>query len=445
MMAPTTSALAALLASAGLLLLILAVRGPARRLVGARLAYALWLLPVLRLLVPVLPDTFVDALFKPLLPAGNAGEGVVALFRGPAGAVAAYPAPLFDPAASMLLAIIGVGAATVFAVHAMRHWRYCRRLRAGATEAGMIAGVRVIAADVEAPLAFGVLRRFIAVPRDFIREYSPGERAFALAHERAHHARGDLLANWLSLAVLAAQWWNPIAWFAIRAFRDDQEFATDAGVVAGKSPASRALYAHVLAKAAGVSALPACNLNARSNLKGRLMMIDAKPPSALRAIVGSALLALAGGAALAATASPPAAGAGEQVVTIGVKPDGTGNHGLIIAGAAVAPGAPLPGGRTLPGDFDVAGGCNLKPGAKPNAMVIKGSGGTRTYTVMCASAAPAPVVVTLAEGLASLRRMRASVATQPASAVFPEAERRHALGAIDRSIAEVEAAIAGNA
>ena len=74
-------------------------------------------------------------------------------------------------------------------------------------------------------------------------------------------------------------------------------------------------------------------------------------------------------------------------------------------------------------------------------MVIKGMGTTQTYTVMCASAAPVPIRATLAEGLASLNTMRASVAVQRTPS-FPEAERAHALGAIDRSIREVEATLA---
>ncbi len=58
------------------------------------------------------------------------------------------------------------------------------------------------------------------------------------------------------------------------------------------------------------------------------------------------------------------------------------------------------------------------------------------------SAAPAPVRATLAEGLASLNIMRASVAKQNATQSFPETERTHALGAIDSSIREVEATLA---
>jgi hypothetical protein len=153
--------------------------------------------------------------------------------------------------------------------------------------------------------------------------------------------------------------------------------------------------------------------------------------------LGAVLLPLLGGVALAATTP----GAGQQATTIGVKPDGKGSYALIIGARAVAPGAPLPGGLTLPADF-VATDCSLKADAKPHAMAIKGSGKTKTYTVMCGSAGPAPVRTTLTEGLASLGTMRASVASQPASAVFPEAERAHALGAIDRSLAEVKASLA---
>ena len=148
-----------------------------------------------------------------------------------------------------------------------------------------------------------------------------------------------------------------------------------------------------------------------------------------------------GSTALAATAAPPrVAGTvrGTQAVTIGVKPDGAGRYALIVGGKAVAPHAPLPNGKTLPADFTPAGGCDLKPTAKPFAMAIKGIGQTQTCTVLYASAAPAPLRATLTEGLASLRTMRTSVATQLASKAFPETERAHALSAIDRSIHQVK-------
>lgn len=429
---------ATLLASSALMLLVLAVRAPVRRLLGPRLGYVLWALPAVRMVLPPLPAGALGAL--PVVRDVTAGMSV--LFAGPQAASGAWDEPHASPIGRALLALWLAGAVGFFALYAVRHLVFCRRLRAEGTELGRVGGIRVVAADVEGPLAFGVFRRFIAVPREFARDYRSCERDLALAHESAHHARGDLLANWMSLAVLAAHWWNPVAWLAIRAFRNDQEFAADAHVLADKVPGTRALYAHVLAKAAGVGALPACNLNARSNLKGRLMMIGQKPRSSRRLAFGGAMLTLFGTAALAATAATlgtSGAGAGNQAVTIGVKPDGSGGYALILGNAAVAPGAPLPGAMTLPADFSGPGGCDLKPSAKPFAMVIKGAGATHTYTVMCASAAPASVRATLAEAFASLNTMRASVATQLATPSFPEAERTHALHAIDRSIREVQA------
>lgn len=426
---------ATLLASTALMLVVLVVRAPTRRWVGPRLGYALWALPALRMLLPEVPIALLER-----LTTGAVATGMSVLFVGPDTDLV----PWSGQASSLgayLPSIWLAGAVALFATFAIRHLSFCRRLRAAATDLGWIGTIRILAADVDGPLAFGVFRRCIAVPRAFEREYPPHERRFVLAHERLHHARGDLIANWVSLAVLAAHWWNPVAWAAIRAFRDDQEYAVDAHVLAGKPPAERARYARLLAKAAGFGALPACNFFPRSNLKGRLTMILQTPFSCRRLALRGAALALLGSTALAATVATSGAATGTQATTIGVKPDGAGGHALLIGATAVAPGTPLPDGLVLPADFSAAGGCNLKRSAKPVAMVIKGIGAAQTYTVMCASAAAAPVRVSISEGLASLKTMRASVAAQ-SSPSFPEAERVHALAAIDRSIGEVEATLA---
>lgn len=427
-------------ASTLLMLLVLAVRAPARRWLGPRPAYALWALPALRMILPPLPALF------PLTPLiHGAADRLPLLLVGPATPTAMSVERTAPGLEAVLLAIWLVGAVGLFTVYALRHLAFCRQLRTHGVPFGRAGDVFVLAAEVPGPLAFGVVRRFVAVPRRFAQDYSAQERDLALAHEYAHHARGDLVANWVLLLVLAAHWWNPVAWIAMRAFRQDQEFAADAHVMAARDPAALPLYAQVLAKAAGIGAPPACNLNARSNLKGRLIMLRHSPPSRPRLLFGAAILASLGGAALAATVATPSSPggvAGRQAVTIGVRPDGSGGFAYVVGDRLVAPGAPLPGGLTLPADFSGTGGCDVEPDADASAMVIKGAGTTETYTVMCASGRPVSIRATLAEGLASLNTMRASVATQPATQAFPEAERTHALGAIDRSVQEVEAILA---
>ena len=427
-----------LVASTLLMLVILGVRGRVRHWFGPRLAYALWILPAVRMDLPPIPADFFGT-----QPTGVGAGGSTLLFAGPIGDSGAGVSAEIAQLGGVLPLIWLAGFAALLGVYAARHLIFCHRLRVAGIKIGEADRATIIATSVPGPLAFGLFRKFIAVPDSFLDEYNAIERELVIAHERAHHARGDLIANWISLVVLAAHWWNPVAWAAIRAFREDQEFAADADVMANRTPDILPHYAHVLAKAAGIGALPVCNLNARSHLKGRLMMLAQRPRSTRRLLTGGLALAMIGGAAIAATTTTVSASSanGAQAVTIGVKPDGDGGYALIVGNIAVAPGAPLPGGATLPADFSPAGGCDLKRTARPFAMVIKGMGDTRTYTVMCASAAPAPIRATLAEGLASLRTMRGSVATQPASTGFPETERSHAIGAIDNSINEVEAAI----
>ncbi len=206
------------------MLLVLAVRAPVRRAIGPRLGYALWLLPAVRLIVPPLPPALAAA-----LPATARAWSLV----GPSGAAA--PASAWSPGTAVpaaLLALWLAGAAMLLGVQIVRHVRLCRRLLAAATPLGRRGTVAIVATDVDGPMAFGVFRRFVAVPRDFAAAYDARQQDLALAHECAHHARGDLVANWLSLVVLAVHWWNPVAWVAVRAFRDDQEFAVDAAVLA---------------------------------------------------------------------------------------------------------------------------------------------------------------------------------------------------------------------
>jgi beta-lactamase regulating signal transducer with metallopeptidase domain len=426
----------ALVASGALMLVVLVIRTPVRRWIGPRLSYCLWALPAVRMIMPRLPTNWLASPWADRAP----GIGMQVLFVGPRGALDPLIAAAFPSMSIVLISIWLIGMIGLFAFQAGRHLMFCSRLRRESVVMGRAGIAYIIAADVPGPLAFGVARRFIAVPRTFLRDYTAVERELVLAHERAHHERCDLLANWVSLLVLAAHWWNPFAWMAIRAFREDQEFAADAHVLAKRGVAILPAYAGILAKAVGVGALPASNLNTHSNLKGRLMMLRQKPRSNQQRVLGGVALILLGGAALGATSGNAGLPNAQQAVTIGVKPDGSGGFKLIVDGAAVAPGAPLPNGMTLPADFSSAGGCDLTPSAKPIAMVIKGTGGTQSYTVMCASAGRNPTRAALTEGLSSLKVMRASVAVQE-SPTFPVSERVHALAAIDRSIHEVEATL----
>ncbi|MCU6455607.1 hypothetical protein LPN01_16125, partial [Sphingomonas sp. A2-49] len=301
----------ALIASTVLMLLVLLVRAPVRNTFGPQLGYALWALPVLRLVLPPLPDAWRQAAVTPI---SRASETITILVvDGGTAAHAASAAP--TGAGPAIAAIVGglwaLGALGFLGWHLASHTRFCRRLLGSAAAVEEVRGVRVIASHVATgPLAFGVLRRYVAFPLDFADRYDADERELALEHEIGHHQRGDLIANWVALAVLALHWFNPVAWRAFRGFRADQELANDARVLAGRSTIDRHAYACAIVKAAhGGAVSAACHLHTIDDLKGRIRMLSTSPRSRRRLAAGGALVSALVLAGLGLTASGTSAAA----------------------------------------------------------------------------------------------------------------------------------------
>jgi bla regulator protein blaR1 len=312
---------------------VLALRGPVRRAFGAHMAYALWLLPVARLLLPPLPgDWQLSRLIAPFtrqaeeapgivvgvldpdrLPAEASASAVMAQvdLAGHHASMALVPPTAVADGANPLLLILGVwliGALLFLGYHLIAHRRYTanllRRARIDRTVAE--GRVRVIETDAaHGPLAFGVFRKYVAFPRDFAERYDELERDLALAHELGHHVRGDLIANWVALFVLALHWFNPVAWRAFRAFRADQEMACDALVLAGRAQALRHAYGRAIVKSAhGGAVSAACHLHTINEVKGRLRMLSkTRKNSPIRLAAGLAGVSALSLAALGLTAS----------------------------------------------------------------------------------------------------------------------------------------------
>ena len=312
----------ALVASTVLMVLVLAIRGPVRNTFGPQVGYALWALPLLRLLLPPLPESWARAAVTPI---SRASETITIFVVESGNAGAAVDATAVT-ASSIGLIVAGLWAIGTFGFlvwHLTSHTRFCRHLLGTAAAIEQVQGVRVIASGAATgPLAFGVLRRYVAFPLDFVDSYDADERELALAHEIGHHQRGDLIANWIALAVLAIHWFNPIAWRAFRGFRADQELANDARVLAGRSAIDRHAYACAIVKAAhGGAVSAACHLHTIDDLKGRIRMLSTSPRSRRRLATGGALvstLVLAGLGLTASGTSAAAALTGTVGDTIGV-------------------------------------------------------------------------------------------------------------------------------
>lgn len=249
-----------------LIALVLLVRRPVARWCGPQVAYALWALPALRLILPPItvpawmaPPPVAEPVVAPL----PAQETVV--WQSAEAATTAplqtAPAAGFDIMAlladwpiveALLLAWLG-GAGVFLWRRFAAYFDLREELLAEAREVGRIPALMGAIRLVEtpgtaAPLAFGVLDPVIALPPGFMALHDRRARDLALAHELAHHRGCDLVINVLVQPLFALHWWNPLGRYGWLALRRDQEAACDARVIARADAEERAAYALLIAR-----------------------------------------------------------------------------------------------------------------------------------------------------------------------------------------------------
>jgi beta-lactamase regulating signal transducer with metallopeptidase domain len=264
----------ALLLSLGALLL-LALRPLLLKRLGARAAYAAWLLLPALLVTPLLPSLGAKPLPAVITVAELARTAAVPLLPAP-HAEALWP--------RVLLAFWLGGAALVLGIQALRQWRLARhgtRLPAGAS-----------------PALVGLWRPRVALPADFEQRFGADERQLILAHEDVHRARHDNAWNLLACVLTALHWWNPLAWAAARRMQADQELACDA-VVLGRQPGALATYTRALLAAHDLrphGAPLASRWGSSHPLVERIAMLNRPAPFQRRraAVLGLALLSVVG-------------------------------------------------------------------------------------------------------------------------------------------------------
>lgn len=133
-----------------------------------------------------------------------------------------------------------------------------------------------ISPAIGSPATWGLFRPVIVLP-PAARGWTAERRRVVLAHELAHVARGDGVANLIGWIACALYWPNPLAWIAARRLRADAERAADDHVLAGGvSPVEYA--AHLLDVARGsrstrLLGVSAIGMARPSSLEGRLLAV----------------------------------------------------------------------------------------------------------------------------------------------------------------------------
>ncbi len=262
------------------ILIVFALRVAVRRFAGSRIAYALWLVPLLAFLAWLAPARQVTV--------------PVAL---PAAVEAVDGAVVEDGSGLLALVIIAcwlAGVGGMIAMFALRQRGFVRS--AGSLEPMAALGRSVFAgAPSHGPAVVGALRPIIVLPRDFDQRFSAEEQALVLAHERAHLDRFDPMVNAAAMGLRAVNWFNPLVHIAAQALRIDQELACDAAVLARHSGAQRAYAEAMLKSHAAAFEVPvgcAWHTAAFHPLKERILMLTSSPSRLSRGL-GLSLVAAA--------------------------------------------------------------------------------------------------------------------------------------------------------
>lgn len=260
-----------------LILVVLALRAALGKRISAGLRYTLWVVVLLRLLVPVqlfaspiagrwvLTETRTERTVVDLPPAAAAPSAPAGGFSGlpeteaEPGTVPALPDPPALPDApeppaapdpAKLSVWLGwvwlAGGAAAALVLLASNLRFYRRLRRGRIPMeGTDCPLRVYAAvGLPSPCLFGLVRPAVYVTPEAAAD--PAMLRHVLAHEYTHFRQGDHIWSLLRCGALAVHWWNPLVWLAAGLSRRDGELACDEGALRRLGDGERAGYGNTL-------------------------------------------------------------------------------------------------------------------------------------------------------------------------------------------------------
>ena len=271
-----------ILVSSSVLILVLAIlRLVLRDKISARLQYALWLLVLVRLLVPV-------SFFHSPVSVTEAVWPVTDSVRGYSLQTGALSTDVLSDSVTQNLHRLGVhpewdeyvsdgaGGSRIqnfYSVRQVGHlvwyagslgmavWflvvnlRLARRLKKNRTPYDSDSLLPVYVAEgLPSPCLFGLLR-----PSIYLTEHAAedDERARQIeAHELTHYRHGDMIWSLLRSVCLVVWWFNPLVWLAAALSRQDCELACDEGTIKVLGEDARFDYGRTLVGMAKVGTRP---------------------------------------------------------------------------------------------------------------------------------------------------------------------------------------------
>jgi len=299
-----------------LVCLILAVQALLRRKLGARWHYCLWLLLLVRLIMPgapesslsvfnlmsfgqerqaaVAPEVIVLGRAEPAepvslsmpapvpLPPGQLDGEAIRAQRAP---FRVQPVPLIWAFGALLVAISAIGQNVALSSRVARQRQVTDEGVLGLLEnCKETMGVRAYLSVVEtprvkSPALLGFIKPRLLLPVGMVETLDRDELRYVFLHELAHLKRRDIAVNWLMAALQLMHWFNPFIWYAFYRMRADREIACDALVLSRTEPGESRSYGrtivNLLEHFSAARRLPAVVgiLEDKSQLRRRITMI----------------------------------------------------------------------------------------------------------------------------------------------------------------------------
>lgn len=317
-----------IVSSSVLILVVIALRYVLRGKLSLRMQYALWLLVLVRLLVPVsfgasdlsvmnaVPErapTVQQGIYRQDIvgerndaPTNAGTVGIPAqsmseaappdLVQNVTTATVTPPTVEKTDWARIAKTVWLAGAAAlglVFLAVNLRFGKKLRRSRERVEETDACLPVYE-SGETDTPCLFGVAKPSIYVTPDTRTEAET--LRYALAHEQTHYRHGDNLWAVLRGVCLALHWYNPLVWWAAELSRRDAELACDEATIRRIGESERAAYGRTLIrmtceKRPALLVTATMMTDSGKGLKERISLLVKKPKTAAYTAVAVLLIA----------------------------------------------------------------------------------------------------------------------------------------------------------
>ncbi|MGQ8813039.1 M56 family metallopeptidase, partial [Bacillus sp. TSA_128.2] len=103
-----------------------------------------------------------------------------------------------------------------------------------------------VSGKVSSPTVFGFIRPKLLLSSVHMKILDEQQLRYIFYHELAHIKRRDVGVNWLMHGLLILNWFNPILWYAYSCMREDQELACDALALTCIDSEEQIAYGHTI-------------------------------------------------------------------------------------------------------------------------------------------------------------------------------------------------------